>query len=641
MKSPPPPPNMNQLPTFDPARAKKRPARRSEGLSLVTVLLVLFICLGLAALALDLLRIVSSRAELQKEADAIARQEVQTVELPGKGPISRPLTPVERTITGRSKTTVQYGHWEPRTRRFTPDQKNGRAARIVMSRLPGGSRDAPLLFQTFFHLFPFTTTVESVAIPCPREIVLAVDLSGSMNDDAEPCWATEAINESNQKNDRKTLGDRIAAQLYEDLELGDFPGPSEYLTESISDERGEYAYAALTRDEGPLTAESIPETYRIVPGDNEAARKRKAYAYLIDHQLARLMPEASPKPDSKTAYEFWAKYLDYVIRPYPDDPSWPVGQGTLPPGQSDNRLVRFNNPAQAITIPVPKNLPKKYENLLGYRTYVQFLCDFGRDLHPIADEYVALSVHSQTCPWHSEETPGGTFRFPPRTQPMHAIRRALVATLAKIEEANAAIKDPDWKDRVSIVVFDRIETGGGRIAQPLTTDYQAAMQTAAQLQAAGDRHRGVPTDAGLLTAVDSLKKAEPRKPSHTAKVLLLVTNAPPDAMIGETDAIRKHLSTQRERADYYPGWKEDSRLLARNAALIAAERIRADGWHLFPIGIGQEVDRDFLDRMARIGTGNAEDAEKAPVCNRPGTYEKKLTDVLESILSKPVVRVVQ
>jgi len=42
--------------------------------------------------------------------------------------------------------------------------------------------------------------------------------------------------------------------------------------------------------------------YRITSNDSEAVRKQKAYSWIIDYQIARVMPNARPAPDSATNY---------------------------------------------------------------------------------------------------------------------------------------------------------------------------------------------------------------------------------------------------------------------------------------------------------------------------------------------------
>jgi len=83
----------------------------------------------------------------------------------------------------------------------------------------------------------------------------------------------------------------------------------------------------MTKNNGPLSAGGIPNQYRIRNNDTETTRKQKAYAWIIDYQLARLMPAARPTPNSSTSYAYWEKYLDYVIQPVTIRPSSGGGGG--------------------------------------------------------------------------------------------------------------------------------------------------------------------------------------------------------------------------------------------------------------------------------------------------------------------------
>ena len=602
------------------------------------ILLLLFLTAFMLAIGYDVTQVILNRTELQAESDALAIQKASTLNLSADYSNSRSTDNGVQTISGRTKTTTAWGDWDPQTRTFTANQKTGRSVQVRLNQLPGGSKKVPLLLQTFFQFFPFTTSVTSIATPRPRDIVICVDLSGAMNDDSEVAWATAAFD--TDYPDSEPIGTRFAQTLYEDLSLGPFPGESEYLGKPLTENRHDYTYASLARDNGPLSSDSIDEAYRIEPDDSEIARKRKVYAYLIDHQLARLMPDALPGPDSKTALPFWSKYLDYVIRPYPDDPSWPVGRGTLPPGQGGDRLAKFNNPARDITIRVPERLPKKYENQIGYRTYVQFLLDLGRDLRPSPDEYSPLSIHGKQTQWHSEKTAaGGILRFPPRTEPMHSIRRALVSAIESLRQQNEPIPDSNRKDRISIVTFDRLESGGANIVLEPTTDYESAMRAAAALQASGDLKPATPIDAGLLAARKSIDSSKKRtSPYPAAKMLLLISGSPAGAYQSDTQSIDSAMRMVDNNPDYYQEIGNDNEIntVAKNAALLAAADLKTAGWHIYPIGIGQQIDADFLDRLARVGERESSSGS-ATKCKDPAQYEARLTDAIQTILSRPIV----
>ena len=144
-------------------------------------------------------------------------------------------------------------------------------------------------------------------------------------------------------------------------------------------------------------------------------------------------------------------------------------------------------------------MPGTYRNKIGYLTYVQFMMDYGRDLHPLGKVYVPLVATQRPLPVaRREDRRRRRSRFPPREQPVHAARRALIAAIEVVRERNEEIEDPNQRDWVSIITFDRLTGGGPIIEQPLTADYREAMEACTSLQATGDIGASTATDAGLI-----------------------------------------------------------------------------------------------------------------------------------------------
>jgi hypothetical protein len=126
-----------------------------------------------------------------------------------------------------------------------------------------------------------------------------------------------------------TLATDLMQQFYTDLNFGSFPGKLEYVGAPLGVDSDRYAYAVMTADDGPLADPKIDAWYRIATTDNEATRATKGYRWMIDNQLANLMPQARPFPNSKNAesFTYWKAYLDYIIDPET------VGEDPPPPPQ--------------------------------------------------------------------------------------------------------------------------------------------------------------------------------------------------------------------------------------------------------------------------------------------------------------------
>ena len=583
-------------------------ARSRKGTMVVLAGVAIVAVLGIVALAVDFGHVMLARSQLQVAADSSAIAAASSTWLPRDEmeTVARRFAR-SHTVAGRSVSLhsgdVEYGIWDVQTRSFTPSATPGNAVRVTpRTGVPGSGRASPRPAGVLGS-FSFARRASAVATANPRDIALVVDLSGSMND------GTESIQ-----------------QVYDDFGFGAYPGTMQHVGLWAGVRQDEYAYAELARHGGPLTKSFVAAKYRIEPSDDEPTRKRKAYSALIDYQVARLMPNAKPLPDSAENYGYWEKYLDYIIAPSFLGP----GGSAIGPG--------VIGPAQIVSA--------AYRNKIGYATYVQFMLDHGRDLKPAGIRYVPLSRHSPDCPWHLEDTVGGTFRFPPRTQPMHSVRRSLIAAIEMLKQRNARIADRKGRDWVSIIAYDTLSGGGPVVAQPLTGDYEAAMAACARLQAVGDRSATTATETGLIKARKHLRRPwrGGKGRSHTDKVVVLITDGVPSLYSTDPAEIRRFVTAHDARDEFY-GKGE----FCKNAALMQVARMQAEHWLTFAVGVGPGRASlaaggsfgDFMDRLARLGQTADAKGKCAPGSGNPAEYEGRLTEIFEKIITNPTVRLVR
>ena len=339
------------------------------------------------------------------------------------------------------------------------------------------------------------------------------------------------------------------------------------------------------------------------------------------------MPNAKPAPNSSSNYAYWEKYLDYIIGPL----------NSAPPNQDSDRITGFNNPNRSALPNAKSSHVGAFCNKLGYITYLQFMMDHGRDLSPIDGIYVPLSTRSPHCPWHDESTAGGNFSFPPRCQPLHATRRALIAAMQIVKRKNLPLSNNAQKDWVSIISFDRLNNGGPIVKQTLTADYDQAMEACTRLQATGDKGAATATDAGLIFARKHIRSTDEggRGRMTTNKVVVLLTNDAPNLYISDPDDVAAYINSSDSR-DFYPSGD-----IRRNAPLAVAARMNEDHWTVFPVGVGLGTDYDFMDRMSRIG-GRANQGGRSPRgSGNPAEYEQRMADIFREIITTPQVRLVQ
>ncbi len=616
-------------------RKSKKQSRR--GVTLVLAAMFSVVMLGLIACAVDLGHVVLVRTQLQVAADSSAMAAAASMRLTRKDmlAVARQFAGYH-TAQGRSvellDEEVEYGTWDAKMRRFAPSATPGNAVRVTARADESTTGDSRLFFGRIFGRASFAQRASAVAMANPRDIAFVVDLSGSMNDDTEPCWATGAINDTFAADGYPTVGSELMQQVFSDFGFGSYPGVLQYLGAPYGVPQNKYAYAELTKDGGPLTKKSVPKKYRIQSKHDEKKRKEKAYSAIIDNQLADLMPNAEPTPGSGGNYAYWEKYLDYVIYR-----AWDSSRGWLPPSQDSDRITGFNNPNRTSFPQASSSVPRGFRNKIGYRTYVQFMMDHGRDLKPVGNNYVPLSRHSADCSWHDEATAGGTFSFPPREQPTHAVRRALIAAIQVVKERNSSISDSQQCDWVSIVTFDRVTGGGPIVKQSLTADYDAAMLACTDMQAVGDKGASTATEAGMITAREHIKPQGQGGAGRysTNKIVVLLTDGMPNIYVTNRSDINQYVDNNPSN-DFYDNGK-----YAYDAALMQAAQMQADRWYTYPVGVGLGTDYDFMDRIARMGETANDGGRSARGSGNPAEYEQRLTEIFEEIITNPKVRIVQ
>lgn len=607
-------------------------ARRGAVVVLTAILLVAI--LGMAAMSIDMGYVATVHSQLQRAADGAAlaaAAEMNKNGLVAAANRAKQIAGLNTSSGGPinlADSDVVFGIWNLNTKTFSPTAagSGGNAVRVTIQQSPS------LFFARALGIGSTNVSAEAIAIATPRDICFVVDLSGSMNDDTDPCWATNAINGSLSS----TVGNKIMQDVYDDFNLGSFPGTNQHIGhplgsayQNLTGSASTNAYANMTANSGPLTSSSIPTAYRISSGDSETVRKQKAYKYIIDNQLAVLMPNAKPTPNSTTNYAFWERYLDYLIIR-----SSPSGRGTVPPGVDTSRTItNFNNPNKQ-NYPSAGG-PNAHRNYVGPRTYIQFLMDYGRD-EKVAGAFVPLSASSSLCPWNDEMTDGGMFSFPPREQPTHACRRSMIAAMSIIEQNNALNPSPEQRDWVSVVTFDKASPGP-QVAQALTSDYKAAMEACTKLQAVSDIGASTATESGLIKAQQVIEKTSLGGTGRefADKIVVLLTDGQPNIVTSSSTTINNY-RTANPNSNWYGGSS-----YAYDGPLMQSIKTQLKGWKTYAVGIGFGTDYGFMDRLARTGSTADNNGQSPRNTGDPSQYEAKLKSIFEDIIANMGVRLVK
>ncbi|MBN2579018.1 MAG: VWA domain-containing protein [Pirellulales bacterium] len=597
----------------------------------MTVFLMVVI-FGIVAFAVDMGCIVLARTQLQAAADSSALAAAASMNLP-----RAEMEAVARRFASKNRLgsrpvvirpqDVQYGTWNTATRTFTPSGTPGNAVKVTARAANSTGGEIPLFFARIFNKQSASVQASAVATTNPRDICFVVDLSGSMNFDTDPDY-TEGLNRTFAAQGYPTIGNELMQKIYNDFHFGEYPGAAASLGDPLvsrSSDLFDKNNSPLLDWKQPLTLRvgrtnysyTVPERYQITTTtkkgwghwgggqhtvtDSRAEIQKKAYSWVMDVQLRGvpnfpplpgIMPAARPTPDSTDSrnYEYWLSYI------------------------SEN------------------------ESNLGYCSYMHFMMNNGRDRKPGGNRYTPLSTYSPDCPMHSEETMGGVFDFPPREQPTHASRRATIAALQIIRERNQTISDPNQRDWVSIITFDRLDNGGPVVLLPLTSDYHAAMEACTTFQACSHAGASTATEAGLIAAREHIKPAQEGGRGRLAsnKIVVLLTDGQPNLYVSSNSEINAYC-TQHPSSNYYGGWTNNS----YNAALMQTAMMQAKNWYVYPVGIGLRTDYDFMDREARLGGTANSQGESPRGSGNPADYEQRLTEIFEEIITNPKLRLVQ
>ncbi|HYW79670.1 MAG TPA: vWA domain-containing protein, partial [Thermoguttaceae bacterium] len=216
--------------------------------------------------------------------------------------------------------------------------------------------------------------------------------------------------------------------------------------------------------------------------------------------------------------------------------------------------------------------------------------------------------------------------------------------------------DPSQRDRVSIITFDRLTSGGPRIAQSLTWDYDAAIGACTRFQAAGDNGASTAIETGILKAREYLRpRREGGQGRRSAdKVVVLLTDGHPNLYSSTREEVDRFINAQQHniphdrRSDVSKtNETEFDRIdrYARTAPLMQVVGMRDDRWRCYVVGIGMGADHDYTDRLSSSGSIDRKEISREEISLReldhPTDDENRFVTLFEQILANPRVRLVQ
>jgi Flp pilus assembly protein TadG len=570
-------------------RSTSKSWKTRRGIIAVLSAVLFIVMLAMVAFAVDIGYMGMIKTQLQAAADsaALAAAGSSNLSVTGMTQVAQAFAQYHQAA-GRTvqlnTADVQFGIWNTTSKTFAPvlAGQMGTAVKVTVSVDAAHGGNAGLFFGRVLGANSFAGTASAVAMVNPRDICFVVDLSSSMRNDSTPPGNSDGRN------------DALIQAFFDDL------------------------YGA-----GNVTySRTQPETGRSIPSGGTSAAMDTIKNYFP--HMPPTIQATTPYPADALAY--WGSYISYLnggkisytsyaqflVANGRDQPVVPA-QPEVPaqPAVWNSRHTRIITPAQPAIPAQPAQYSIMSINNAAYVYHSETVTSVGADGSNISRSFT---------------------NFPTREMPTHAMRRAIIAALEIIEDRNKSISDPNQKDQVSMVTFDR---AGNEQTYSLTPDYNSLMQAAVQLQACGGP--GVCTDSqeGLRYAQDILNGTNARENAN--KVIIFLTDGVPNIYDasdqGDIDAAK---------LAHPAGWGTD---YSQNAALWRALTMQGDNWSTYSVGVGLGGSQTFMDRMARMaGTAitNPDGTTGAyPIADDCGVYEETVKGIFNQIISNPKLRLVQ
>jgi hypothetical protein len=275
-----------------PKRVSKHRRISRKGAVIVLSAMLMVVLFGMVAFALDVGSMLCARTEAQRAVDSGAFAGAGA--LPDGIDVARSTarTYVEQNVVlGRTVASnelrIEFGEWNDATRSFETWADQPTAVRVAINR-----PDQPLSFGRVFGQKHFPVRAEAIATYAPRDIVVVLDYSASMNDDSE----LKHISRLGRTQVEKNLLD-----IYTELGSPQF-GNMQWSPVSISSDDASVIKQTLglTNVPYPFPSGSWDDYIRYVQSSSTiySAGYRRKYGYLtlVNYWLER-KPSAHETPD--------------------------------------------------------------------------------------------------------------------------------------------------------------------------------------------------------------------------------------------------------------------------------------------------------------------------------------------------------
>lgn len=164
--------------------SRRSPTNRRGAIVVLTAAMMVMI-LAMVSFSVDVGYMCTVRTELQRAVDAAAHAGAGMLVNGSQAAEEVVRDYIHRNVVGDREVSdddiqVEVGHWDVDAKMFSPSSELPSAIRVLAAR-----PDQPLFFGPVINHHSFDLQAEAIARYQPRDIVLVLDYSASMNDDSE------------------------------------------------------------------------------------------------------------------------------------------------------------------------------------------------------------------------------------------------------------------------------------------------------------------------------------------------------------------------------------------------------------------------------------------------------------------------
>ena len=560
-----------------------RPVKR-RGAILVLSVFLLIVMLGFVALSVDVGYINNVRTEMDRAVDAcalagagalpngIAAAEAEAIDF-------AQLNPVANSPLAASELQFEPGHWDSASQQFLPANDLPSAFRVSAQRV--GQR--PLFFANVFGRDEFNVQSSAIAAYQPRDIMVVLDYSASMNDDSE-FRGMPVLGRNYIESNLATIYGELGSPVYGSLKLapqwmkvlGAAPTNS-YRPQLAVEYRYDSVYVTSTK---PLYETRVYNGSSYQTSSNVGVWNAGKGVYELTmtyngtSQITKVWVSSGYNSSSTANSNRYSEYVYFdstsTIRNHALN-SFGLNGASYPyPGGSWSGYVDYCISSSSYNASVGYRYRFGYMNLINY----------WLEQYPSYSDVPDL--------WKVSE------------QPITAVKNSVDVFLSFMQEMNTS-------DKVGLAVYNS-STGYGKLEQGLTLNYDV-VGTISRHRQAGHYHSMTNIAAGIQTARTQL--AQNARPGSLKLIVLM------------TDGVAN-----------YP----NNSSYATDAALQEAQACANAGYPIITVSLGSGADTSIMQQIATM-TGGLH--FNVPGGQSVAEYEQDLKETFQRIAEERPLRLVE